>query len=388
MKRMWTMRWWCLALVVTLAPGCGLLLDFDPPDGQNLECFVTVRNPAGLEVVVSSIAHEDFANRRRYFTCDSGPCPTTCSRRTVAEAEADWRIWTRREIERISADPASSSTFRMAAGPWCEIPGTLRCEARGFLEGTPPCDDITGPDLCTAVRPVGDPCIEVSCPGPSCTAIDFGDLPVGESLRRPVTVSNCGVVDVRTRIDDVILPIGVRGEFEIPADSFGCGERNPDEAMFGRILQPSPGDSECSFEVEFHPTLPLEHRSEKVFWSEALADHTIALSGVGIGGGLIDDAPPSLCFEEAVPCTPQQTILLTNGGPGPVIVTDVRATPGNFRVSPTPAMLDITLNVGDPPLEVLVQWCDSAGAGRSGFLGIDTSERRIVVDLETLASCP
>lgn len=86
---------------------------------MNLECFVTVRNPDGVAVVVSSVTHEDFLNRRRYFTCGGGPCPSTCARRTVAEAEADWRIWARREIERVAADPASTSTFRIAEGPWC-----------------------------------------------------------------------------------------------------------------------------------------------------------------------------------------------------------------------------------------------------------------------------
>ncbi len=381
-----------LALVVVV-PGCGLVLDFDPPDGFNLECFVTVRNPEGVEVPISSVTHPEFMNARRYFLCRGGRCPSTCSRRTVGDAEADWRIWARREIERVEADPSSTSTLRMAGGPWCEVPGTLRCEIRDRLTGVPPCDDITGDDLCVAPPVATDPCVEVSCPGPGCTTIDFGNVDVrlaatdpGE--RQTVTVSNCGAVDVRTQIDQTVMPVGALGEFAIPDDTFDCGPRDPDEMMFGRILQPAGGDSQCSFDIEFRPLSPREHTAQKVFWSEALPDHTIALRGFGAGGGLIDDAPDLICLEETTPCTAQHTILLRNTGPGPVIVRNVVATPANFEVTTVPATIPFDLLPGDPPFEVLVRWCAGPPGALTGVLEIETSERRIFVDLETRPTCP
>lgn len=387
------------AMAILVLPACGLLLDFDPPQGQDLECFVTVRNPDGMEVVVSSVNHEDFANNRRYFTCTAGPCPSGCTRNTIADSEADWRIWARREIERIAADPSSSSTFRVAGGPWCEVPGTLRCEPRGYLSDRPTCTDITGPDLCIAPPPpvvvppvgtpppVGPPCVEVSCPSPPCTTIDFGTLPVGGTASETVTVSNCGTADVRVQIDQTITPTGLRGEFDIPTSAFNCGPRTPDETTFGRILATAPGDSQCTFDIAFQPTMPLDHAAQKVFWSTALPDHTISLTGIA-EGGLIDDAPTDVCFEEAAPCSGPRTITLTNSGPGPVIIRSVVAMPADYSiVSPTPSMLPITLNAGDPPLEIVVEWCD-VSARRTGQLRINTSERTIIVDLETMASCP
>lgn len=257
---------------------------------------------------------------------------------------------------------------------------------------TPPCDDISGPDLCIAGPIPRDPCVEVSCPDPGCTAIDFGDVPVSDRLvgggvRQTVTVANCGAVDVRAQIDEVILPVGPRSQFAVPADTLDCGPRNPDEMMFGRILTTPPGDSQCTFDIEFSPTMPLDHRAQKIFWSEALPDHTIALSGFGLGGGLIDDAPVRFCFTETTPCTTQRRITLSNGGPGPVIITQVQTSVANFRVVTTPAGLPVTLNPGDR-FEILVQWCAGPPGARIGALRVDTSERRIVVDLETLASCP
>ena len=391
-----TLVWGLLRVVAIVAlPGCGLVLDTDPRgSGENLECSVTVRNPDGMEVLVSSVTHPDFLNQRRYFTCEGGRCPPTCSRSTVAEAEADWRIWARREIERISVDPASTSTFRAVAGPWCEVPDTLSCVATGqSLIDTPPCDDITGPDLCTATPIAGDPCVVVSCPDPGCTAIDFGDIPIsdmpsGGGVRQQVTVDNCGVVDVRARIDQTILPVGARSQFTVPTDTFDCGPRNLDEMMLGRVLESAPGDSECTFDIEFNPTMPLDHQAQKIFWSEALPDHTIALSGFGLGGGLIDDAPTNMCFTEMTPCTAVQTITLSNAGPGPIIINRVWSSVANFEVLPLSPTPSFALNPGDPPFAIQVQWCAGPPGALTGVLRIETSERRIVIDLRTLPSCP
>ena len=387
-------------LLVFAVPGCGLILDPDPPEpsprgseAERLECFVTVQS-GDMQVALSSITHEDFGARRDYFTCVSPHCPTTCSRRTEADAEADWSRWVRREIERIqTTDP--TSTFSMVDEGWCQVPGTLRCEPLGTLLTDLTCDDLPPLDpLEVCPPPVGDACVEVSCPDPGCSEIDFGAVPISDTplsggVSQTVVVSNCGEVDVRTQIDETILPVGARSHFVIPVDTFQCGARTAEEMMLGRILEVPPGDSDCSFDIVFRPTMPLDHAGRKVFWSEALSDHTIELRGFGVGGGLIDDAPAMICLPEATPCTAEQTITLTNGGPGPVIVRTIATSATNFEiVTPTPAMLPITLNAGDPPLEVRVRWCAGPPGAVAGTLQIDTSARRIEVGLETLPSCP
>ncbi len=394
-------------LLVGLFPGCGLLIDLDPPDGNLLECFVTLRNPDGEVVEVSSRLSEEFLGRD-FFLCTAHGCPDACDFSTVAAAEADWRNWVQVRLDQVAAitdpaDPLFGSDFRTRPGPWCEVEGTLRCERREALANRPSCPAAipTGtPPVCTAVPP-GPACVEVSCPGATpCTGIAIGDLPVGETTGETVTVSNCGDVDARVQIDETVIPLALLADFEIPAAANGCRPRDAVESVSGRLLVPAavdPAESSCSFDVLFRPTAPGDHFGRKRFSSSANPTHEIDLRGHGVAGSVSVVGPADeICFPGATagPCTPERSITVTNGGPGAVTVTDVRveespAGSGFELVAPPPPPLPVTLRAGES-LTIRVRWCRSAVPLPGAILVIDTDDpdnptifRRLTTDIPT-----
>lgn len=392
-----------MALALLISPGCGLLLDFDPPDGQEIECFVTVVNPEGIEVDISSRTHPDFVEPsfsfgggggggpspggtrpiRPYFTCPGSSCSAPCSVADTAAAEVDFRRWINQRITEVATGPASDSPFSVHAGPWCVLeedggPSSLRCEPREALTEAPTCGPALTADpltSCAGAPPTGT-CVEVECDGAvPCTEIDYGDLAVGAASSVPVTVRNCGGPDddfVTVTVDGAIFPIMPLADFEVPPDTNGCLPRTPEEMRDGRPLQLSsvdPAESACAFEVVFAPTEPGKHEGETIFSSSAAPSYRIYLTGGGVGGMLVEDAPDIVCLNTpAGGCSERRTLRITNGGPGAVTIDAVyfnADAASDFRLlRPPPPALPTTLAAGGF-LDVEIQWC-AGGAGMTG----------------------
>ncbi len=135
---------------------------------------MTVENPEGIAVDISSRDHPDFIGPsfsfgggggggpsgggtrplRPYFTCPGGACSAACSVADTTEAEADFRRWLNQRITEVASGPASDSPFSVHEGPWCirevdDGPSTLRCELRESLTEVPVC----GPTLTAGPLP-------------------------------------------------------------------------------------------------------------------------------------------------------------------------------------------------------------------------------------------
>lgn len=386
------------ALVVAGGLRCGLVLDFDPPEARHMECTATVENPDGIRVDVSSLTHPDFvrpvpsftggggvptgggggtAPLRPYYVCEPGATCGGCTYSDAAAAEADWRRWLPERIAQIAAMPDSESLFRMHAGPWCVVPGTLRCEAREIVDRAPACGGAltAGPIAdCGSGPPPAGQCLEVRCrDAVPCTAIDFGLVPTGASATETVELANCGdptMLPVGIAVDPAVMPITLDADFAIPRN--GCAAR-PGDPPTGRLLQlPSvdAAESTCSFDVTFAPTHAGLHEGTTAFASDVAASHTIRLTGQVAGGGVTFDQPDPFCLEDATPagdCSAEGVLRVSNGGPGSVTVYDVRfnfASANFFVRSPPPPPFPIVLAPGAPPLEIRVQWC-AGGAGET-----------------------
>jgi len=400
-----------VAALATQVAGCGLLLDLDPPDGARLECFVTLRSADGEEIEVSSLMTPELMGRD-FFVCIGGPCPPGCDRDEITDSMGDWHDWVAHRVAEVAAisdpsDPLFSSDFRTRPGPWCQVPGTLRCESRGAPTSSLACPPAipaatlpgcSGPPP-PSPPPGGDPCLTVDCGATPCSEILFGDVPVGGSVGAPVRVTNCGEVPVRLQIDGSVLPIPPRSDFEMPVATNLCVARNLDEERRGRPLQPlavDPAEASCSFEVMFRPLEPLSHRALIRFWSEVDPRHEIRLGGNALGGSIAVDAPETMCLSTMTgPCTPTRTIGITNDGPGDVTIREIRIEPtpgaGFEIVAPPPPPLPTTLRRGDT-LEVRIRWCGPPLATAVAILVIETdapAEPTVTIPLtRTTGRCP
>ncbi len=386
-----------LALVFgALLPGCGLILDFDPPDGSILECRAVVRSADGHREPVSSMTSPDFveittlpdgttetAAIRDYFNCTGGPCPGGCPPGdTIAGAEADWETWLGIRVREKSVD--DTSVFGQFEGPWCLEPDTLECRIAGPIqEGGLTCGLLPSAPLPICVGgpppPPGDPCIQIACDGTSpCETLDFGSVNLGSAVTRTVTVSNCGATaapDIALVLSGDILPdlAFTQGDFEVSRND--CLPDTPDEMLAGEEILTNPladlANSSCELDVTFGPLNAREHGAEIAFRSDLDPRHSILLRGSGVGGTLTFEVPDlpvptsipePLCVDALTgSCTRSRIIRVTNSGPGSVSITDVRfviGTPNWQIVTPPAASLPITLAPSDPPLDVEVRWCD------------------------------
>ncbi len=420
-----------LAVLVTallMGPGCGLVLDLSPPDGQEIVCFVTVDNPEGIAVDISSRDHPDFIGPsisfgggggggpsgggtrplRPYFTCPGGACSAACSVADTTAAEADFRRWLNQRITEVASGPASDSPFSVHEGPWCirevdDGPSTLRCELRESLTEVPIC----GPTLtagplpsCPGGAPTGT-CVEVECDGVApCTDLMYPRLPLGTGEARTVLVRNCGGEDddfITVAVDGTIAPVEPLADFAIPPDTNGCLPRTPEETRDGRALQlPSvdPLESECSFDVVFEPLTAGSHTADAVFGT-SLGPYRLRLTGGANGSRLDDDAPDLLCLDDFVgSCSERRTIRVTNAGLGTVTIDSIfinAAAAGNFRIlrPPTP-VLRTTLAAGNF-VDIEIEWCTGGTDVLTGDLNILSNAEPPFTPIElefTRATCP
>lgn len=397
-----------LVASIIVVSGCGLLIDLDPPNGTIYECFVTLRAADGEEIEVASLATPEFLSWD-YFICTGGPCPTGCDRDEEADFLPDWESLVARRLDEISSisdpsDPLYGSDFRTRAGPWCRVPGSLRCEPRGPITtgvACPPSLPAASVPECAGAPPPpgGEPCISVECGASPCREIFFGDVPTGERAGSTVTVRNCGEAPLRVQIDETVISVPPRSEFTIPDAANGCRARDPGEERLGRLLEPfsiAPDQSSCSFDVHFAPTEPLEHRGLIRFASDADPRHEIQLAGNAVGGTLEVDAPETTCLATSSdPCTITRTIRITNRGPGAVAITGVRIEPtpgtGFEIVAPPPPTLPATLG-RDASLDVRLRWCGPMSADVAAALVVESTavvDPTVVVPITvTTGTCP
>lgn len=388
------------------ALGCGLLLDFDPPEARHLECLATVENAEGVRVDLSSLDHPDFvdavpafgggggggpgggagtAPMRPFYVCEAASC-SDCSYADAADAEVDWRRWLATRIGEIAAAAPSASLFSMHPGPWCVVPGTVRCEPRERVDRDPSC----GPPLvaapladCGGMPPPTDQCLELSCRGGApCSSIDFGLQPTGSRTAEVVTLRNCGdptQLPVRVQVDPTVMPITLDAEFEVARND--CAPRTPMEVATGRVLalaSVDPAESACELELAFAPANAGLHEARIAFASDVEPSHRILLMGQVAGGGLALEGGDVVCLPDAPPggCSPERVLRLTNGGPGTVTITAIRMADGIgdlFVRRPPPPSYPIVLAPGSPPVEVSLQWCPGGPGVNAGSLVIDSN---------------
>lgn len=388
-------------------------MDLSPetPQGQEIECFVTVVNPDGVEVDISSRSHPDFVEAvlsfsggggfggggsggtrpiRPFFVCPD--CAAACAVADPAEAEVQWRRWLNQRITEVASEPPSDSPFSVHPGPWCVQetdggPSTLRCVLRENLTSVPSCGPaLTAEALpgCPGAPPTGT-CLEVDCAGTApCTEILFPPQNVGTSSSSLVTVRNCGAPDdgfITVSVDDRIMPLRALADFAVPDATNSCLPRTPDEMRDGRVLQlPSvdPLESSCTFEVAFEPEAAGKHEAEKVFPTSTVPAYRIRLEGDAVGGRLVDDAPDLVCVHNpgGTACSETRTFRLTNSGPGSVTIDSVgfgAMGAANFRIlRPPPPVLPTTLSMGQF-IDVTVQWCSGAPNEDEGDFIVDSN---------------
>ena len=392
--------------LVALLPACGLILDLDPPEGTALECRAIVRSVDGQREVVSSLTSPDFvelttlpdgtteeAALRDFFLCTSGPCPSACPQgETIAGAEADWESWLGIRVGEQSTD--DTSVFGQFEGPWCLEPDTLQCFDAGPLPSGLTCGVLPSVErlpVCVGPPPPppGDPCIRIECDGTApCETLDFGSVDLGFPAVRTVAVSNCGgtaAPDISLSLSgDVLADLAFeQGDFEVVRND--CLPDTPDEMLAGEEILTNPlvdaVNSRCEFDVQFDPVNPREHGAEIAFRSDLDPRHSILLRGNGVNGTLTFEVPDlpvptsipdELCVSALIgSCTRNRTVRITNTGPGDVTIDDIQFAVGmpNWEiVAPPTATLPITLAATDPPLDVMVRWCD--GPPPLEYLGV------------------
>ncbi len=389
--------------------GC-LLLFLDTPTGYGVECFVTVINPDGQEVQISSLTHPDFvfegengevALQQLVVTTNGSTCPTgdlpPAWAGTIGEIEDKWRLWVGQRIVQMASGGPLDSDFRIFQGPWCEKPDSLYCEQRENVfrdpERSGACDapaiDGPAPEQCPGARPVA--CLEISCGGQApCDAVDFRELPVGELLDESVVMSNCGSANdpaVEVAVDWSVFVTGSQGDFAVVNN--GClpdpGDPGEEEAGVD-VLRPQEA---CSFDVEFRPSNFGQHNADLIFGSSVEAQHRIALSGIAQAGALSFRAllptqqdPAQLCFDTLEgACTNRRGVAISNDGPGVVRIDDVRIEPedtgfvlwsfGPELPIPVPDE-GVSLSIDDEA-RVRVSWCGDGASADTATLFIDSN---------------
>jgi hypothetical protein len=143
----------------------------------------------------------------------------------------------------------------------------------------------------------------------------FGDVPVGSVATAPVTITNTGA-----------SPLNVSG---VAASGPGFAVNNP--ACLASPIAPS---GSCQLTVSFAPTVPGPHSGSLSVASDAPeSPHAVALSGNGATPGLALSAASVSFGPQAVGTTsPAQTVVLTNSGGAPLVISSV-ASSGDFGYS-------------------------------------------------------
>lgn len=387
------------------------------------ECTMTVRNAEGAEVLVHSRQHPDFfrlddagepESLRDFFACapaESVSEPASlpfaecngCAMTDRGEVEADWDRWVAVRIEQLDELEEGDSEFTLLRGPWCQVPETRSCSIfsgwfpeeeawRGFPD-EPACEDpILDVETLPLCPPLAGP-VEIRCgdDGVECTVIDFGELPVGGTAARTVTLTNTGVAgeaDVTVRFDGTVFTLGQQADFRVVDN--GCLPGTPEEIEAGGKTLVSalvdPEAASCEFTVEFRPSNPRQHNGGLDFQTSASPQNRIRLLGNGVAGALSIDAPDPFCVEIASPCSQPVAIGLDNAGPGGVRIDDARIEGGNTGFEINPIDLPIALAPGESST-VQVRWCE--GGGEVGLLVIDSNAATPTLDigLNAEASC-
>lgn len=372
--------WIVLGVSVILLPGCPVEVPDLPPGedfaskGTLVDCRVTLALPfaeftLGVEAApprmsLSSITTPDFV--RVYYVADD------CAPGLFSPGEDDWSRFVQSRLS--SDDLGPESIFRVFPGGWCALPRTLACSrttlpvGRCFELSLMPQSDPKLP-LCSSAEPPPPPCLAITGDAttpctpatPTCTQVDFGDRPIGETVRETVTLTNsCPESGPILQIRSLDGMPTTESDFVIPVEQNACHPRDDgaDEA-----LTLAPGQS-CSLTVEFTPQDPREHRTETAFFS-GRTPRTIELIGNGEAGSLsfsvpdLPELPDPVCLDALNPdgCTATGRLQVTNQGPGVVTIREVllRDNQGFELVGLQPRVLK-----ADESGDIRFRWCGDA----------------------------
>ena len=377
-RRVWTA---CVALTFVVT-GCLLFNTSVPSDDTTVTCTVTVTNPAApaADGVAGGpmITMNSSALAIKLMAGGSADCPETHT--TRQEADAFWRRAAQQRIMDLENDP--TTPFGMFPGGWCEVPDTLRCTDTGASDGwCRPSQAVTNTvplPVCPTPPPQPvEECLQITCADTQCglPRISFDDVPVGETTRRTLVLTNRCVegdpnVEVRG-LDGLVRPL----DGSMQETGFDISIADNDCYPFTPAVSLPPGES-CSFEVVFAPQSPGVHRGETAFIA-ALRQITLEFEGNAQGGSLEFIVPdgPELCVDDLGDngCTPEVQINVTNQGPGGVNVDDVRLEPDQgFELLDLPELP--RLLEPDETLSVRSRWCGSPDSREEASLIIDSDD--------------
>ena len=397
------------ALLALLLVSGGCLLTAPPPsDDVVVNCFVTVRNPqvtpevgdAELEESLSNVTDPfltaDQTPVRRYSVAGTGDGCEGVAFPSVAAANQDWDLFVVDHIQKLAEQGDDENVFGRFAEQvdgWCAVEGTSLCtttpEVLAYCEEPPLAPVTSAEPLPTCPPPPVEECLAIECDGEGgCTNLAFGEVGIGASASRQVTVSNCAeeggpAIDVAVDTIDPLEVLGADNPFtlaELPADDPGANTCHP---MFGDTESVTlDAGASCGFTVVFAPLDPGAQTAE-------VRGLDLTLSGTGVGGELAFEdlqtgealecggQESSICVDDdAAPCTDERLVRVTNVGLGGAEIEAVRIqsqdddNPG-FTVEPQiPPADPVALGAGES-LDLDVRWCEAPGAQEQGRLILD-----------------
>ncbi|GEM_PF-2745802 len=345
-----------LAVIEIYSTGCRLARSGLGAPRVFYECTLTlVNDETGEEILISNndAFHEDFLHPDFVGCRGAGPepisddCPVVCDVNgdgvwDISDVQEQWRRFVLPRVAMIAGDSSHPLYPLFSRGRWCVREIRCRVTDAGTNEACPLPEPPLPPgtDPCAGEPPPPpppppgiDPCLDLGGDvmriDDHTYVIDFGRVPVGETVIRAVEVINCGNVSVTSTIDERLDPTSPDpGDFAVTGNE--CGPRTAAEVSMGRTFLPmevDPVESSCTFRVEFTPQEAGLREAQKTIVADVevsplVLEREFQLRGEGIPGRLrVDPAP--VCFNRATPdpsrCLVHDVTIL-NEGPGWVTI--------------------------------------------------------------------
>ncbi|MGA7318061.1 MAG: choice-of-anchor D domain-containing protein, partial [Silvibacterium sp.] len=216
----------------------------------------------------------------------------------------------------------------LAAGSFCTINVTFDPQSTGTLTGsltvTDNANGVTGSAQSVSLSGTGTGIPQATL---SATSEVFSSTPVNTKVSNPgFTLSNGGTGTL------TIASIAITGT--------NAGDFSEADNCNGSVA----AGSNCSITVSFTPSATGSRTATLTFTDNANgtagSTQTVSLSGTGLGVPQASPSPGTLSFgsEKLLSTTTAQTVTLTNGGSGPLSITNISVTganPGDFPETTT-----------------------------------------------------
>lgn len=192
-------------------------------------------------------------------------------------------------------------------------------------------------------------------------ALDFGDVPVGDSKILTITVRNIGTIDAV--ISDMVFD-----RAEVPPSQFHWPFVIPDRVV--------PVGHVRTFNVTYSPTIVGEAYAEATLLAESTpAPPSYQLSRYAVMGGtgtgpVVELTPQGLAFPDQLVRTTSipQTVTLRNTGTGTLEISRISADRDFVQTSSCPASL-----AAGQSCDIAVSFHPSGGGTRTGILTIESN---------------